>query len=313
MTKCGDQGWPIVTNGMCCSTSAHPIVLAGGTTVLCCPQDDCTEIHTISCDISLQVLNPDPKDDEDPPNIQTTFTDEDLVNCGSGCCPWGYSCKTSKVNGQEVPDCVMKPDQDHQPDGKPGISSTSSTTSSTESHTTTSSTSSSTSQESSTSTTLETSTTETPSSPSSSETPGMSSTPSKTDTTVVITPTNTPTETSGGSGNSTSPPPHAESLSTSTLAGISVGSIALLILLGALVFYLWRRNQSRGRNTPTRDSNDFNSIAGVGMDERYGIGLATIPETEREKVSELPAVNRPMELGTTQFTRPPRANHFELA
>ncbi|KAI0166618.1 hypothetical protein GGR57DRAFT_510229 [Xylariaceae sp. FL1272] len=313
MTKCGDQGWPIVTNGMCCSDAAHPIVLAGGTTVLCCPQEDCTEIEPINCDINLQVLNPHPEDDEDPPNIQTTFTSEALVNCGGGCCPWGYSCKTNKVNGQQVTDCVMKADQDHQPDGKPAISSASSTTSSTDSHKTTTTASSSTSQESSTSTTLETTTTEAPDSPSSFQTSDLSSTLSVTDTTVVITPTNTPVETSVGGGNGTASPPHAEPLSTSTLAGVAVAGVAILILLGALVFYLWRRNQSKGRDSPNGNNNDYNSIAGVGRDERFGIGLATIPEIEREKVSELPVVNRPSELGNTQFTRPPRANHYELA
>ncbi|KAK3953081.1 hypothetical protein QBC32DRAFT_339697 [Pseudoneurospora amorphoporcata] len=86
-SKCSQAGLP---DNFCCPTDSTCIPLAANTAVLCCPNgSDCTQIQSISCDITKQ-------DPEKNPGAQlkTTVLDVDLRKCGDKCCPWGYSCNT---------------------------------------------------------------------------------------------------------------------------------------------------------------------------------------------------------------------------
>ncbi|KAI2638286.1 hypothetical protein GGS21DRAFT_488997 [Xylaria nigripes] len=122
--KCGDDQWPFIINGMCCAEDTQPIVLAGGTSVICCPHDaDCTTIEPTTC--QLDDYNPVPEG-KNPPEIATIFKGKDLPKCGLGCCIWGYDCLT--YNMKRV--CNLSDDQVHQPDGKPFTSVSSSSTTS---------------------------------------------------------------------------------------------------------------------------------------------------------------------------------------
>ncbi|GAP90033.2 hypothetical protein SAMD00023353_4300690 [Rosellinia necatrix] len=117
MGKCGDKQWPYVVNGMCCKTGTTPVVLAGGTTVLCCPEGaDCALIKPTAC--QLEYYNPRPNGADDPPSISTIFTRRGLDRCGALCCPWGYVCD-DKIVGGTAPVCRMLDDQSRQPDGAP--------------------------------------------------------------------------------------------------------------------------------------------------------------------------------------------------
>ena len=112
-TQCSEPGIP---SSFCCPQSESCIPLAANTTVLCCPNgSDCASIQPITCDISKQnaTLNPGA-------TLQTTALTSTLGTCGTGCCPFGYTCNT---NGQ----CIMNADQDTAP---PVPTSSSSTTSS---------------------------------------------------------------------------------------------------------------------------------------------------------------------------------------
>ncbi|KAK0632330.1 hypothetical protein B0T14DRAFT_541736 [Immersiella caudata] len=98
----------------CCPTTQACISLAGGTTLLCCPQkSDCQRIVPISCDISLQDASKKPE-----AVVKTTALTSQLPKCGDRCCPFGYSCGSGKD------ECV----KDKEQKAPPGAS-TSTTTS----------------------------------------------------------------------------------------------------------------------------------------------------------------------------------------
>ncbi|KAI8954273.1 hypothetical protein F4801DRAFT_595686 [Xylaria longipes] len=100
--KCPQAGLPA---NFCCSTGSTCNLLAGGTTILCCPQgSDCATIQPISCTISLQDPAANPK-----AQVKTTVLDGKLPTCGKGCCPFGYHCDANNAN------CVMDTDQSKKP------------------------------------------------------------------------------------------------------------------------------------------------------------------------------------------------------
>ncbi|KAI1489352.1 hypothetical protein F5X96DRAFT_641396 [Biscogniauxia mediterranea] len=94
MSVCGEPGWPFcqqpgLPNWFCCASNATCISLAGNTTALCCPNgDSCADINVIPCNLTLQ----DPSTQQEPPDVQTSELRGPLPECGSACCPWGYSC-----------------------------------------------------------------------------------------------------------------------------------------------------------------------------------------------------------------------------
>lgn len=97
LTECTEPGLP---SSFCCPANTACIALAANTTVLCCPDgSDCATIIPVTCDISKQngTLNPGS-------TLMTTALTSVLMQCGSGCCPFGYSCNT---NDQ----CVMNANQ----------------------------------------------------------------------------------------------------------------------------------------------------------------------------------------------------------
>ncbi|OLN88540.1 hypothetical protein CCHL11_01786 [Colletotrichum chlorophyti] len=82
----------------CCETGKKCIILAGKTTVLCCPEEsDCNQVSTITCNISLQdaAAHPDAQ-------IKTTSLTGKLPTCGKRCCPFGYVC----LNDGEM--CILE-------------------------------------------------------------------------------------------------------------------------------------------------------------------------------------------------------------
>ncbi|KAI0022252.1 hypothetical protein F4780DRAFT_211225 [Xylariomycetidae sp. FL0641] len=111
--KCSQPGLP---DNFCCNTGASCILLAGGTTVLCCPDgpDGCGRINPVICDISMQ----DPNKNAGA-EIKTTVLDVKLETCGSGCCPFGYHCDGDS--------CVQDEDQSKKPTDGAGSASGSGT------------------------------------------------------------------------------------------------------------------------------------------------------------------------------------------
>ncbi|KAI0506106.1 hypothetical protein F5B22DRAFT_478814 [Xylaria bambusicola] len=108
--KCTQAGLPA---NFCCAAGSVCNVLAGGTTVLCCPSNsDCSTIKIISCDISLQDADTHPK-----AAAKTTELDGKLPVCGKGCCPFGYHCDEASAN------CVMDKDQSQKPGTTPSSTS----------------------------------------------------------------------------------------------------------------------------------------------------------------------------------------------
>ncbi|KAJ1331296.1 cell wall integrity and stress response component [Microdochium nivale] len=102
LQPCAESGLP---DGFCCGKSDTCLVLAGRTTVLCCPQGStCATINPIVCDLRLQdpIQNP-------AAAVKTTLLNGKLDTCGAGCCPYGYSCD----NGA----CKQNTDQSQPPAG----------------------------------------------------------------------------------------------------------------------------------------------------------------------------------------------------
>jgi hypothetical protein len=87
-TQCSGAGLPA---NFCCQKDSICNVLAGGTTVLCCPSgEDCFKLAPITCDITQQNASLH----SDSP-VKTTALRGTLKTCGDGCCPFGYSCTVS--------------------------------------------------------------------------------------------------------------------------------------------------------------------------------------------------------------------------
>ncbi|KAI1083269.1 hypothetical protein F5B20DRAFT_454221 [Whalleya microplaca] len=126
-TKCSQDGLP---DNFCCEKGKNCLVLAGKTTVLCCPDtSDCATIGPVTCNLSLQDPVANPKAE-----IKTTVLDGKLSTCGTGCCPYGYTC--------DGHNCVMDKDQTKKPDGSGGSQPSPTSTTATTASSTPSSTSS---------------------------------------------------------------------------------------------------------------------------------------------------------------------------
>ncbi|KAI1156472.1 hypothetical protein F4825DRAFT_459190 [Nemania diffusa] len=71
-----------------CPQAGPPGLLAGDTTVLCCPNgSNCAAIEPISCNITLQDPSKFPSSE-----VKTTELNLNLPTCGHGCCPFGFHC-----------------------------------------------------------------------------------------------------------------------------------------------------------------------------------------------------------------------------
>ena len=113
-SPCNKAGLPA---NFCCPSNQQCIAFNNNKSALCCPSgQDCKTIAPISCDLTKQDVNTSPSG-----GLHTTDLTGTLAQCGSNCCPQGYSCQNNN--------CVMQ-----------ASSSTSSKPSSTASHTSTSST-----------------------------------------------------------------------------------------------------------------------------------------------------------------------------
>ncbi|KAI1374056.1 hypothetical protein F4677DRAFT_178480 [Hypoxylon crocopeplum] len=112
---------PDLPGNFCCESTATCLLLAGNTTVACCPKGkSCDKISTITCDLSLQdpALNP-------VAEIKTTALTGTLDPCAGNCCPFGYHC-----NGTA---CIINDDQSKKPATRPPTTSSTIAPSSTES------------------------------------------------------------------------------------------------------------------------------------------------------------------------------------
>lgn len=95
-------------NSFCCPSETTCNVLAGGSTVLCCPTGrNCDKIQPITCNVGEQDVEKHP----DAP-IKTTVLNVELEKCGEDtCCPFGYTCSTSGGTSQ----CIANSDQSSLP------------------------------------------------------------------------------------------------------------------------------------------------------------------------------------------------------
>jgi hypothetical protein len=88
-------------SGFCCGADSKCILLARNTTVLCCPNGgSCQIIGPLTCDITQQNNTLYPM-----AQLKTTNLTGTLTVCGSGCCPFGYSCSGNSI-------CTMNTNQD---------------------------------------------------------------------------------------------------------------------------------------------------------------------------------------------------------
>lgn len=123
-TQCSQSGLPA---DFCCGPDSSCIVLAGNTTVLCCPTGSkCATIKPISCDLQAQNNTQSPDN-----SLKTTALTGTLGKCGDSCCPFGYTCNTGG-------NCVMDADQSKAPSTSAVTSPTATSTSQSTSTSTTS-------------------------------------------------------------------------------------------------------------------------------------------------------------------------------
>ncbi|GAB1310902.1 Mid2 domain-containing protein [Madurella fahalii] len=112
--RCREADLP---DNFCCPSGSNCLVLAGNTTVLCCPEDsDCERIEPLPCNLALQdaELHPDAV-------IKTTALGGTMDRCADQCCPFGYSCRDDE--------CIMDENQNAAPietTTRPSTTSTSS-------------------------------------------------------------------------------------------------------------------------------------------------------------------------------------------
>lgn len=109
----------------CCGKDTTCISIDQSTSAICCPNgQNCDNIGTINCDVSLQ----DASKNKGP--IFTTNLNQKLPTCGDKCCPFGYTC--GQANGNNV--CVL----DKSKSGPASTTQVTSTTSATITSTSTS-------------------------------------------------------------------------------------------------------------------------------------------------------------------------------
>ncbi|PSS00747.1 hypothetical protein BD289DRAFT_479208 [Coniella lustricola] len=87
-TQCGN-GLP---SDFCCPVGNSCKALADNTTVLCCAEGEtCASIEPITCDITWLNATAHPS-----MSVHTTNLTGELPTCGSGCCPFGYTCNVNE-------------------------------------------------------------------------------------------------------------------------------------------------------------------------------------------------------------------------
>ncbi|KAG6037313.1 hypothetical protein E4U41_005185 [Claviceps citrina] len=112
--KCAAQGMQSCSAGglpsaFCCETGRRCMLLAGGSTVMCCPSDSsCEAIRPITCDVGAQ--NPDANL---MAPIKTLAQKSRLPRCAANgsCCPFGFTC------ADDGKLCLKDQDQSQTPDG----------------------------------------------------------------------------------------------------------------------------------------------------------------------------------------------------
>ncbi|KAL1896608.1 hypothetical protein Sste5346_004642 [Sporothrix stenoceras] len=232
----------------CCPSDSVCNVLAGNTTLLCCPTgQSCTIINPITCDITQQ----DPETHPEAP-IKTSALNGVLTKCGGSCCPFGYNC-----NGNNL--CVMEVNQNAAPlQNVPTTTSTKST----------STTSSKTTSTSSSTTLAQAGGAQMTTTADSSITVAV-----YTGTSTVATAASTSTGTSGTTGTDVSESAVAsaddksKNTSTATIVGGVIGGLAGLLLVGAAIWFLC------GRRLRKNGSKSIGGIGGGGGGSRLGSGM----------------------------------------
>lgn len=85
-------------SNFCCGKDTTCVSIDQSSSAICCPKgQNCDNIGTINCDVSLQ----DASKNTGP--IFTSNLDQKLPTCGDKCCPFGYNC--GKANDKDV--CVL--------------------------------------------------------------------------------------------------------------------------------------------------------------------------------------------------------------
>ncbi|KIH95078.1 hypothetical protein SPBR_03465 [Sporothrix brasiliensis 5110] len=243
-------------SSFCCPANSVCNVLAGNTTLLCCPTgQNCTVINPITCDLSQQ----DPETHPEAP-IKTSALNGVMTKCGDSCCPFGYNC-----NGNGL--CVMQTNQNAAPlQNVPTTTATKAGTS-----TATTSTKSSSKSTSTASASL-------------AQAGGaqMTTTADSSVTVAVYTGTDTataaaPTRTDGSSGTSgtgvsesavASADDKSNGASAASIAGGVVGGLAGVLLMGAAVWFLCGRRLTRGGS-----GGGGGGAGGRGGGSRLGSGM----------------------------------------
>ncbi|ERS95579.1 hypothetical protein HMPREF1624_08095 [Sporothrix schenckii ATCC 58251] len=246
-------GFTTLPSDFCCPANSVCNVLAGNTTLLCCPTgQNCTVINPITCDLSQQ----DPETHPEAP-IKTSALNGVMTKCGDSCCPFGYNC-----NGNGL--CVMQANQNAAPlQNVP-------TTTATKAGTSTATTSTKSSSKS----------TSTSASASLAQAGGaqMTTTADSSVTVAVYTGTDTataasPTRTDGSSGTSgtgvsesavASADDKSNGASAASIAGGVIGGLAGVLLIGAAVWFLCGRRLTRGGS---------GGAGGRGGGSRLGSGM----------------------------------------
>jgi hypothetical protein len=114
-----------------CSSSSTCVSLDNTTSALCCPTgQDCSTIRTVECDAKKQDPSKNPGTE-----VFTTKTDGDLPNCGTTCCPFGYTC-SQKSDGSNDGACTIQKEKARFVGDFPGAQGTTSATASSSSSTT---------------------------------------------------------------------------------------------------------------------------------------------------------------------------------
>lgn len=89
LTDCGSP----LPSGWCCpqQTTCMSLNNTGTLSALCCPNgNDCGQIETISCNITLQDPSKFPS-----ASVHTQDLTKSLPTCGDNCCPLGYECNSA--------------------------------------------------------------------------------------------------------------------------------------------------------------------------------------------------------------------------
>ncbi|EXF77218.1 hypothetical protein CFIO01_13379 [Colletotrichum fioriniae PJ7] len=223
--SCPVKGYTACGNGMadyfCCPSETTCMVLAEKTTALCCPKgSSCETISPITCDVTLQDVVENPTSP-----IHTTRLKESLPQCGSKCCPFGYTCRGASA-------CVL--DDGQEEEGSQTSSTSVSSSTKTKTRTATSTTPTTATQAATTTTTTTTTAVET--------VPAASSTPSANpgdelppNPSAVTSPSETETPAAAA----------AASPRNSTSGGIIAGTtVAAIASVAGLTCLLWFKRRS---------------------------------------------------------------------